>query len=63
MSNDATASTTPLELSIPTSIHIVGLGGAGMSAIATVLGSGAKDERLGGGGAIMLMALPPYDPE
>lgn len=37
MSDDTTAQSPPLDLSVPTAIHIVGLGGAGMSAIATIL--------------------------
>ena len=37
MSSDGAYESPLLDLSIPTSIHIVGLGGAGMSAIATIL--------------------------
>jgi UDP-N-acetylmuramate--alanine ligase len=37
MRNDVTAESNVLDLLQPTSIHIVGLGGAGMSAIATIL--------------------------
>ncbi|HWD24545.1 MAG TPA: UDP-N-acetylmuramate--L-alanine ligase [Acidimicrobiales bacterium] len=37
MTNGTEAATDPIDLSVPTRIHIVGVGGAGMSAIALVL--------------------------